>query len=96
MVDTGIDDILITFNLIGAEKLDRLRVLSSRLSALSVVADNEEVIQGLGQAFEGTQRPLTILVECDTGARRCGVQTPIAALELAKIFSNASSLIFGG
>ena len=96
VVDTGIDDILITFNLIGAEKLDRLRVLSSRLSALSVVADNAEVIQGLGQAFEGAQRPLSILVECDTGAGRCGVQTPRAALELAEKISHTSSLIFGG
>jgi len=96
MINSGINDILITFNIIGPEKLGRLRALSSRLAALSVVADNAEVIQGLGQAFEAAPLPLTILVECDTGAGRCGVQTPKAALELAEKISHISGLIFGG
>jgi D-serine deaminase-like pyridoxal phosphate-dependent protein len=96
MVVDGIDDILITFNILGAAKLARLRALSDRLSALSVVADNSVVVQGLGQAFEGASRPLRVLVECDTGAKRCGVQTPGAAVELAKEISQTSGLIFGG
>lgn len=96
MVDDGIDDILITYNILGPAKLARLRALSDRLAALSVVADNSVVVQGLGQAFEGASRPLTVLVECDTGAKRCGVQTPIAAVELAYEISSTSGLIFGG
>ena len=67
MLAVGIDDILITFNILGSAKLARLRDLSDRISTLSVVADNAEVVQGLGQAFEGVSRPLTVLVECDTG-----------------------------
>ena len=96
MLADGIDDILITFNILGSAKLARLRALSDRISALSVVADKAEVVQGLGQAFEGTTRPLTVLVECDTGAKRCGVQTPNVAVELAKEISKMSGLVFGG
>jgi D-serine deaminase-like pyridoxal phosphate-dependent protein len=96
MLADGIDDILITFNILGSAKLARLRALSDRISVLSVVADKAEVVQGLGQAFEGTTRPLTVLVECDTGAKRCGVQTPNVAVELAKEISKMSGLVFGG
>jgi D-serine deaminase-like pyridoxal phosphate-dependent protein len=96
MVGDGIDDILITYNIIGAVKLKRLRALSDRLAALSVVADNSVVVQGLARAFDAAHRPLTVLVECDTGAGRCGVQTPKAAAELGVEISRSSGLIFGG
>lgn len=96
MVADGIDDILITYNILGAAKLDRLRALSERVRALSVVADNTTVVQGLALAFGGGPRPLRVLVECDTGAGRCGVQTPDAAVDLAVEISNSPGLIFGG
>ena len=96
MLAVGIDDILITFNILGSAKLARLRDLSDRISTLSVVADNAEVVQGLGQVFEGVSRPLTVLVECDTGEKRCGVLTPNVAVELAKEISKMSGLVFGG
>jgi D-serine deaminase-like pyridoxal phosphate-dependent protein len=96
MLADGIDDILITYNILGSSKLARLRALSDRLAALSVVVDNSVVVQGLGQAFDGASRPLTVLVECDTGAKRCGVQTSDVAVELAYQISNTSGLIFGG
>jgi D-serine deaminase-like pyridoxal phosphate-dependent protein len=96
MLADGIDDILITYNILEFAKLARLRALSDRVSVLSVVADNAVVVQGLGQAFVGATRPLTVLVECDSGAKRCGVQTPDAAVELAYQISSTSGLSFGG
>jgi D-serine deaminase-like pyridoxal phosphate-dependent protein len=96
MVADGIDDILITYNILGPAKLKRLLALSDRLAALSVVADNSVVVKGLAEAFEGASRPLVVLVECDTGAGRCGVQTPKAAVDLAEEISKMSGLIFGG
>jgi D-serine deaminase-like pyridoxal phosphate-dependent protein len=96
MIAEGIDDILITYNIIGPAKLERLRALSDRLAALSVVADNSTVVQGLAQAFQNAPRPLTVLVECDTGAARCGVQSPESAVVLAEGISNSQGLHFGG
>lgn len=96
MLADGIDDILITYNILGTAKLQRLRALSDRLAALGVVADNAVVIEGLSKAFDGTPRPLSVLVECDTGAGRCGVQTPEAAVALAETITNLPGVIFAG
>lgn len=96
MAGGGIDDILITYNILGAEKLARLRALAGRLARLAVVADNETVVAGLSDAFAGAPRPLEVLVECDTGGRRCGVQTPEAALALARLIAAAPGLRLGG
>lgn len=93
--DAGFDDILITYNIVGAEKLAALKALHERIGRLSVVADSSFVIQGLAATFS-PERPLTVLVECDTGGKRCGVQTSEQALTLAKEISAAAGLRFGG
>jgi D-serine deaminase-like pyridoxal phosphate-dependent protein len=90
-----IRDILITYNILGREKLEHLTALARRV-ALSVVADSETVIDGLSAAFAAEPAPLRVLVECDTGANRCGVQTPEAAAALAQRIAKAKGLIFGG
>lgn len=95
-VSGGIDDILITYNILGSAKLQRLRALSERVNKLSVVADNGTVVEGLSSAFYGISGQLNVLVECDTGGGRCGVQTPQAAAALARTIANSSGLTFGG
>lgn len=92
--DAGCDDILLTFNVIGDEKLRALKTLQNK-TALSVVADNETVIEGLARTFSA-DKPLTVLVECDTGGGRCGVQSPDAALSLAELITQKPGLRFGG
>src|SRR5512139_3721596 len=79
----------------GAGKLDRLAALAKKVR-LSVVADNETVVAGLSRRFAGEAKPLAVLVECDTGAQRCGVATPEDAAALAQVIANSSGLIFGG
>lgn len=93
--DAGFEDILITYNILGVAKLSRLRALQARVPRLSVVADSEATVEGLAAAFDAA-RPLTVLVECDTGGRRCGVQTPEAAAALAARIAAAPTLTFGG
>ncbi|MBP2234391.1 D-serine deaminase-like pyridoxal phosphate-dependent protein [Sinorhizobium kostiense] len=90
-----IKDVLITYNILGAEKLARLEKLNERV-VLSVVADNTIVIDGLSARFAHTERPLTVLVECNTGADRCGVATPAEAADLARRVVDAPGLRFGG
>ena len=53
----GIDDILITFNIFGQKKLDRLRILSGQVK-LSVVADNIQCVQGLSDTFKNEKSQL--------------------------------------
>jgi D-serine deaminase-like pyridoxal phosphate-dependent protein len=93
--DAGFEDLLITFNIIGAEKLERLVDLNDRISGLKVVADSEVNVTGLSARF-GSRRPLHVLVECDTGGGRCGVHTPQAAAALATLIAGSEGLVFAG
>ncbi len=90
-----IRDVLITYNILGTEKLEHLVSLARKVT-LSVVADNETVIDGLSGAFASQPAPLAVLVECNTGADRCGVPTPEAAAALAQRIAKAPGLVFGG
>ena len=90
----GIDDVLITYNILGSTKLDRLRRLRA-VARIAVVADNATVVEGLAAAF-GADEPLSVLVECDTGGGRCGVQTPDDARGLAGLIAAAPGLDFAG
>jgi len=96
MADHGLDDILITYNIIGEIKLTRLVSLSSKVRNLIVTADSDFTIQGLSNAFAQTPTQLEVLVECDTGGRRCGVQTPDEAVTLAKRISALPGITFSG
>ena len=49
MAEAGIDDILISYNLIGEEKMARLAALQAK-AHMTVAADNSTVIAGLPQA----------------------------------------------
>ncbi len=95
MVDAGITDILLTYNIVGQAKLDRLVALARRAD-IKVVADSAEVIAGLSSAMSAAGLTLPVLVECDTGAQRCGATTPAAALALAQAIDRAPGLAFRG
>ena len=90
------DDILITFNIVGDAKVGRLMDLAEAVPRLSVVADNEVVLDGLSAGARRRGRELPVLVECDTGFGRNGVQTPAQALELARAAERLPGLRFAG
>jgi len=75
-VDAGFDDILISFPLIGSAKIARLRALTER-ARVCVAIDSYEGLD----AVAGVD--VDVLVECDTGGGRTGVQSPEAAAHLA-------------
>jgi len=82
------DDILLTFNIVGVNKTDRLMELSARVRRLAVVADNEAVVRGLSEAGVRHGRDVPLLIECDTGFGRNGVQSPEAARALGRFAMN--------
>ena len=95
MAGAGLDDMLLTFNVVGRHKLERLAALARRIR-ISVVADSREVVEGLGQAGQMAGRDIPVLVECDSGAGRNGVQSPEAAVELAKFIAATKGVSYGG
>ena len=76
-VDAGVaDDILLTYNILGRAKTDRLMALIRRAPGITVVLDNEVVARELSEAGVRHGLDVRFLVECDTGFGRTGVQTP--------------------
>ena len=95
MANAGIDDILISYNLIGEEKMARLGALQQQAN-MTVAADNATVIAGLPQAAAASGRQLSVVVECDTGRKRAGVETPAEAVALARQIAASKGLQFAG
>lgn len=94
MADGGLTDIFLPYNILGDAKLNRLAALHDRVT-LSVTADSAETVAGYARRFS-PGHPLTVLVECDTGAGRCGVQSAAEAVALARAIDAAPGLRFGG
>ena len=97
MVDGGIEDVLIPYNIVGKAKLERLsRLVRSDKATITVAADSAATVEGLSQqaARDGyTQR---VIVEMDCGSHRCGTQSPQATLELAQLIDQLPGLQFMG
>ena len=95
MAEAGFNDIFIPYNIIGESKLARLMALAKR-AIVSVTADSAYVIHGLASAAGQAGLTLTVLIECDTGLHRCGVQSPTEAAVLARLIHQSPNLRFGG
>ena len=95
MADAGCDDILVSFNIVGPAKLERLRRLLERV-AVTVSVDDAALLAGLAGAAAGASRELGVLVDCDTGLGRTGVSDPEAAAELAAAVQAHDGLRFDG
>jgi len=95
MAQAGIRDIFLPYNILGEAKLERLMLLARRVS-MSVTADSETVVRGLSAAAKRADLILPVLIECDTGGERCGVQSPQEAADLARLIAKSPGLHFGG
>jgi D-serine deaminase-like pyridoxal phosphate-dependent protein len=95
VASAGIRDILIANQIVTEDKLDRV----ARLSAIcepKFVVDSElgiEVAEAVAQKHDMT---FEVLVEVDTGGKRCGAQSPQKAVDLAHRVQASSALRFGG
>jgi D-serine deaminase-like pyridoxal phosphate-dependent protein len=95
--DAGVaDDVLLTYNIVGWLKTERLIQLNRRIKKLTVVFDNEVVARGISEAAKRHGATIRFLVECDTGFGRNGVQTPQAAFDLVRTATKLPGLQFEG
>ena len=83
MAAAGIKDILITYNIVGKQKLERLTRLAKRVN-LTVTVDSSYVAAGISKQAQEDDCEVGVLVELDTGGARTGVQSPKEALKLAE------------
>jgi D-serine deaminase-like pyridoxal phosphate-dependent protein len=89
-VEAGARDVFVTFPIIGARKVERLAALAGAARVL-VAVDSAEALEDL--AASGAD--VDVVVDCDTGFGRTGVQSPAEAAALAQAVS-AAGLRFEG
>ncbi len=94
MVAAGITDILITTEVIGKNKTDRLMKLAALCPDLKVVADSRALVENLVSACKEAMLPqsLKVLVEINVGQNRTGVEPGEEALQLAQFISQMPEL----
>jgi D-serine deaminase-like pyridoxal phosphate-dependent protein len=80
MAEAGITDIFIATQIVGKQKLARLRSLADK-AKVRVGVDSIYHAEQLADFF-GEQVPVEIMIEVDTGMHRCGVK-PEEAIQLA-------------
>ncbi len=91
----GVPDILVSNEVVGPRKLARLAALS-RIARVAVCADDPAGVAALAAAAQDAAVRLTVLVEIDVGAARCGVPPGPAAVALAETIAASPHLRFGG
>jgi D-serine deaminase-like pyridoxal phosphate-dependent protein len=95
MVEAGLEDILISYPLIGRAKALRLAALARR-ARMSVALDNPLALDTVAAAAEIAGAPIDVLVEFDSGDHRAGVARVEDALALAKRVTEAAGLRLRG
>lgn len=84
MVEGGVhENILVPYNIVGEAKLIRLARLCKR-ARMTVAVDSEITAQGISRQLQKDGASVRVLIELDTGGKRTGVQSPQAAVDLAK------------
>lgn len=91
----GIADILVSNQVVGAPKLERLGALARRVT-LAVCADDAGNVADLSRVAQSYDATLTVFVEIDAGMGRCGVAPGEPAAALAATIAAAPGLVFGG
>src|SRR5262245_9529921 len=95
MVEGGIGDVLVSNQVAGAAKLDRLAALARR-ATIGVCVDDPANVAELEAAAARAGASLDVMVEIDVGGRRCGVEAGAPAAHIAELVAKAPHLRFAG
>ena len=95
MVDGGIADVLVSNEVVGAAKLERLAGLARR-ARIGVCVDDAGNVTDLDAAARAAGVKLDVYVELEVGMGRCGVAPGGPALALARAVAASPSLRFAG
>ena len=79
LVEGGIDDVLVSNEIVGAYKIARLAALAGR-ARIGVCVDNAANLKDLG----ASKAKLDVYIELEVGMRRCGVAPGEAVVDLAR------------
>ena len=95
MAAAGIENILIPYNIVGPRKVERLTRVSRR-AEITVAVDDEITAHAISDRALHDGCRVNVIIELDTGTKRCGVQSPEAAATLAERIMDLRGLVFKG
>ncbi|MGE3144053.1 DSD1 family PLP-dependent enzyme [Pseudorhodoplanes sp.] len=95
LVAEGVGDVLVSNEIAGARKIERLVALAKK-ARIGVCVDSIDNARELAQAAERQDVTLSVLLEIDVGGNRCGVAPGKPALALASEIARSNSLHFAG
>ena len=96
MAAAGIRNLLITTEVVGAEKIGRLLKVLDRNPETLAVVDNADNIRELAAAMGRAGKVLNVLVDVEVGGRRTGAEPGEPALHLGKLAANERALNLRG
>ena len=95
MAQAGISDVFVINQVVGPEKTRALALLAREADAKVAVDDPVNVDELSHEAVEAGST-IGIIIEIDTGMRRCGITDPQEALTLARYIEDSPGLHFTG
>jgi D-serine deaminase-like pyridoxal phosphate-dependent protein len=95
MVYGGVQDVLVSNEIVGQPKLRRLMALA-HIARMGVCADDKGQVDALDAAAGEAGVTMAVYVEVNMGANRCGVEPGEPALDLARHVAGKPHLTFGG
>jgi D-serine deaminase-like pyridoxal phosphate-dependent protein len=95
MVMGGLKEILIPYNIVGAVKVERLLRLVRRAPVMTSL-DSETTARGIAEQAGPAGVKVPVIIEMDTGAKRCGVQSPEEAQKLGRVVNDLPGLELRG
>lgn len=95
MVGHGVEDVFVSNEIAGRSKLARLAALA-RVARLAVCVDDLDSVGEIAAAAEEAGARLSVLVEIEVGAERCGAAPGTPALRIAAAVAREKSLRLAG
>ncbi len=82
MAENGLNDIFIANEVVGKDKLERVKILN-RSICISIGIDSIFAIKEIEEVFKG-EKPLDVLIEIEVGEMRSGITEEFQFIELLK------------
>ena len=95
VMSEAVGDVLLAYPAIGQAKARRVAALPSDVR-LTVALDSDRAIDELASAAREAGRSVAVLVECDMGMQRVGVQTADEAIALVRHIGKHRELDYAG
>lgn len=95
LVQAGVTDVLVSNQVVGRRKIERLVALA-REAKIGVCVDDPGNAAEIGEAAAAAGLTIDVLVEIDVGAGRCGVAPGDEALALVRRVASTDGLRFAG